>query len=98
MKICGPRLLVRSEWTPDVTPGGIIIPDAMKEKTQAALVLRVGRGHILRDGSSRPCCAAPGDRILYGKRAGTEVELEGEKLTIIEDGDVVAIIKPGGAV
>ena len=95
MRLLGARLLVRPEFTKDVSMGGIIIPDAFKEKTQEAIVVQVGTGYRLKNGSRHPLSAKVGDRLLYGKRAGVEVEVAEEKLLIINDMDVVAIIKGG---
>jgi len=73
-RLLGARLLVRPEFTKDVSEGGIVLPESMKERTQEAVVLATGQGNRLRDGKLNPCCARVGERILYVKMAGVEVE------------------------
>jgi chaperonin GroES len=93
LRLLGARLLIKPENTVDVSEGGIIYPGSMKERTQEALVLAIGPGNRLRDGKLYPCCVKVGERVLYGKMAGVDVEHNEEKLVIIRDEDIVAVIK-----
>ncbi|GAB1366087.1 MAG TPA: co-chaperone GroES [Candidatus Cloacimonas sp.] len=69
------------------TVGGIIIPDTAKEKPQMAEVIAVGTDEDLQK------IVKIGDKVLYGKYAGTEIELEGEKLLILSKSDILAIVE-----
>ena len=87
------RLLVRRLEEDEVMKGGIIIPDTAKEKPQEAEVVADGPGKRDDDGKLVPMEVAVGQRILLGKYAGTEVEVEGEEYLIIKEDDVLGIIE-----
>ncbi len=82
------RVLVRPAAVEEKTIGGIIIPDSAKEKPLQGDIIAVGNGT-----KDEPMLLTAGDRILYGKYAGTEIEHEGEKYLIMRQSDVLAIIK-----
>ena len=86
------RILVKRIEEETTTKGGIIIPDTAKEKPQEGRVVAVGSGKLLEDGNVRPLDVKTGDKVLFGKYAGTEVKLEGEEHIIIREDDVLAII------
>ena len=71
--------------------GGLYIPDTAKEKPQQGTVVAVGPGRLNDDGDRIPMEVKPGDRVLYGKYAGTEVTIEGEQYLIVKEGDVLAV-------
>jgi chaperonin GroES len=75
------------------TKGGLIIPDTAKEKPQEGKVIAVGKGKVNDDGELRPLDVHKGDRILFGKYSGTEIELEGEEHLIIREDDVLAVLE-----
>ena len=75
------------------TKGGIIIPESAKEKPLEGNVLAVGNGRILDDGSVRELAVKKGDKILFGKYAGTEVKIDGEEVVILREDDILAIIE-----
>jgi len=75
------------------TEGGIIIPDTAKEKPIEGRVIAVGKGKVSEDGKVRPLDVKKGDRILFGKYAGTEVKLEGEEHLIMREDDVLGVIE-----
>ncbi len=75
------------------TAGGIIIPDTAKEKPIQGEVLSVGSGRIMEDGSKRPLDVKAGDRVLFGKYAGTEITLEGQEVLIMREDDILAIVE-----
>ena len=74
------------------TSGGIIIPDTAKEKPQEGEVVSVGDGRLLDDGTRQELNVSAGDKVLFGKFAGTEVEYEGEEYLILREDDILAKI------
>jgi chaperonin GroES len=87
------RILVRRIEGEEKTKGGLIIPDTAKEKPQEGKVIAVGKGKVNDDGELRPLDVHKGDRILFGKYSGTEIELEGEEHLIIREDDVLAVLE-----
>lgn len=87
------RVLVKRVDENNKTAGGIIIPDTAKEKPSEGLVEAVGNGKMAPDGKIAPMSVKVGDRVLFGKYAGTEVKLEGETRLIIREEDILAIIE-----
>jgi chaperonin GroES len=86
------RILVRRVSEGDTTRGGIIIPDSAKEKQQEGEVIAVGSGRVNEDGKVFPLDVKPGDRVLFGKYAGTEIKIDGEEFVILkEEQDVLGI-------
>ena len=75
------------------TKGGIIIPDTAKEKPIEGEVIAVGDGKLLDNGKKIPLEVKKGDRVLFGKYAGTEVKIEGEEFLIMREDDVIAIVE-----
>lgn len=99
IKIVGPRLLVMPVQAKEETSkGGVIIPEAAQKTTQRAVVVGVGQGTILTDGTHLPCPAEIGDEIIYARYAGTELELEDVTYLIIQDADVRCIMTYRGKV
>jgi len=74
------------------SPGGIIYPENAKEKPVEGEVLAVGEGKIYEDGNTRPLTVKVGDRVLFGKYAGTEVKLEGIECLILREEDILAVV------
>lgn len=81
------RVLIRPTAAEEVTIGGIIIPDTAKEKPLKGEIIAVGNGT-----NDEEMILKAGDIVLYGKYAGTEIELEGEKFLIMRQSDVLAVI------
>ena len=81
------RVLVRPAEAEQKTASGIIIPDTAKEKPQRGEVLAVGKGT-----KDHEMTVKVGDQVLYGKYSGTEIEIDGEKLMIMKESDIYAII------
>ena len=75
------------------TASGIIIPDTAKEKPQIGEIIAVGEGKLLQNGQQVPPKVKPGDKVVFNKYAGTEVELDGEKFLIMSEDEVLAIIE-----
>jgi chaperonin GroES len=87
------RLIVkRIEETEQRSAGGIIIPDTAKEKAQEGKVIAVGPGRK-EDGKVLPLDVKAGDRILFGKYAGSEIKLDGEEHLILREDDVLGIVE-----
>src|SRR5437588_11833055 len=86
------RILVRRVEEQETTRGGIVIPDTAKDKPQEGEVLSVGKGKINEEGKVLPLDVKAGDRILFGKYAGTDIILEGEEYLIMREDDVCGIL------
>ena len=86
------RVVVKRTKEEEKTKGGIIIPDSAKEKPIEGVVIAVGSGKILNDGKSRPLDVKAGDKILFGKYAGTEVKLDGEEHVLLREDDILAVV------
>lgn len=82
------RVLVKPAEAEEKTVGGIIIPDSAKEKPLKGEVISVGKGT-----KDEEMVVQAGDKVLYGKYAGTEIELDGNKYLIMRQSDILAIIK-----
>ena len=87
------RVVVRRIEESDRSKGGIIIPETAKEKPQQGEVIAVGPGKISDEGKRIAPDVQVGNRVLYGKYSGTEVNVEGEEYLILRESDVLAIIK-----
>ncbi len=85
------RLLIQRIEEEEETKGGIIIPDTAKEKPQEGKVIAVGKGKVAENGEVQPLDVKKGDRILFSKYAGTEINLEGDEHLIIREDDVLGI-------
>ena len=87
------RVIVKRIKEEEKTKGGIIIPDTAKEKPIEAIVVAVGNGKVLEDGTVKKLDVKVGDRVLFGKYAGTEVKLEGEETLIVREEDILAVLE-----
>lgn len=87
------RILVERLEEEQQTAGGIIIPDTAKEKPQEGRVKAVGKGKKTQDGQVIAPDLKEGDKILFGKFAGTEVKLEGEEYLIMREEDVLCVVE-----
>ncbi len=87
------RILVQRVEEDEKSKGGIIIPDTAKEKPQEGKVIAAGKGKVSEDGKLRPLDVKKGDRILFSKYAGTEVNIESEEHLIIREDDVLGVIE-----
>ena len=86
------RILVRRVEEAETTRGGIIIPDSAKDKPQEGEVISAGKGKINEEGKVRPLDVKEGDRILFGKYAGTEIKIDGEEFIIMREEEVLGIL------
>ena len=87
------RILVKRIDEEEKTSGGIIIPDTAKEKPQEGKVVAVGKGKTDDAGKLQPLDVKKGDRVLFSKYAGTEVNIEGEEHLIIREDDVLGVME-----
>ena len=87
------RILVKRVEEEAKTKGGIIIPDTAKEKPVEGKVVAVGKGKVGDDGKRVALEVKAGDRILFGKYAGTDVKIEGDEYLIMREDDVLGIIE-----
>lgn len=86
------RILIRRVDEAETVRGGIIIPDTAKEKPQEGEVIAVGRGKKNEKGEVFPLDVKEGDRILFGKYAGTEIKLDGEEYLILREEEVLGVL------
>jgi chaperonin GroES len=87
------RVLVKRVEEETKTKGGIIIPDSAKEKPIEGKVIAVGTGKVKDDGTRIPMDLKVGDRVLFGKYAGTEVKIDNEEHLIMREDDILGIIE-----
>ncbi len=87
------RIIVKRIGEEETSKGGIIIPDTAKEKPQEGKVVAVGKGKIRDDGVLQKLDIKKGDRVLFGKFAGTEVTLDGTEHVILHEDDVLGIME-----
>jgi chaperonin GroES len=87
------RILVKRVDEEEKTAGGIIIPDTAKEKPQEGRVVAVGAGKVGDDGNVTPLEVKKGDKVLFSKYSGTEVNIEGVEHLIIREDDVLGILE-----
>jgi len=87
------RVIVKRVEEEEKTKGGIIIPDTAKEKPIEGLVIAVGSGKSEEGGKKVPLEVKKGDRVLFSKYAGTEIQIEGEEHLIMKEEDIIAIVK-----
>jgi chaperonin GroES len=93
VKPLGDRIVVRPLDPQEKTKSGLVVPDAAKEKPQEGKVIAVGTGRLLEDGEVKRLEVKTGDRVLYGKYAGSEVSLAGEDYLILREEDILAIVQ-----
>jgi len=86
------RILVQRNEEPTRTRSGLFLPEATKEKPSEGTVLAVGNGRVADDGSVTPLTVKTGDRVIFGKYAGTEIKVNGEDRLILREDDVLGIV------
>lgn len=87
------RVIVRRMEEETTTAGGIVIPDNAAEKPSRGEILAAGEGKVSDAGETRPLSVKVGDKVLFGKFAGTEVKVDGEELLVMREDDIVAVIE-----
>ncbi len=92
LKPLGNRVVIEPNEQEEITAGGIVLPETAKEKPQKGKVLSVGPGDRDEDGKRIPMDVKEGDTVLFAKYAGTEIKVEGKKLLILRESDLLAIV------
>ncbi len=87
------RIIVKRVEEEETTKGGIIIPDTAKEKPQEGKVISVGKGKVNEDGKLQKLDVKKGDKVLFSKYSGTEINIEGEEHLIIREDDVLGVVE-----
>jgi chaperonin GroES len=93
LKPLGDRVVVEPIEQDEITAGGIMLPDTAKEKPQEGKILAVGPGNRNDAGERVELDVAVGDIVLYAKYAGTEIKLDGEKVLVLRESDILAIVE-----
>ncbi|MEA3464460.1 MAG: co-chaperone GroES [Thermodesulfobacteriota bacterium] len=88
------RLIIECVEEETTTAGGIIIPDtASKEKPQEGVVIAVGKGKVTADGNVLGMDVKEGDRVMFGKYAGSEIKVEGKAYMMMREDDILGVIE-----
>ena len=87
------RVVIKRLENEEKTAGGIVLPGMAQEKPQMGEVIAVGTGRVLDNGDSRALLVKKGDTVLFGKHTGTEIKLDGEKLLVMKENDLFAIVE-----
>lgn len=87
------RVIIKAQEAEEVTKGGIILPDTVKEKPMQGDVVAVGSGKITEEGKKIELTVKVGDKVLYGKYSGTEVTIDGTEYLIMRESDIFGIVK-----
>ena len=93
LKPLGGRVIVEPIEQDEITAGGIILPETAKEKPQEGKILAAGPGDRDDDGKRIPMEVKVGDKVLYAKYSGTEVKVDGKKLLILRESDILAVVE-----
>jgi chaperonin GroES len=88
----GDRLVVQREVSEEKTAGGILLPDSAKDKPTRGVIISVGDGRILDDGSRAPLQVKAGDKVLFTSYAGEQIEVDGEEFLLMGESEVLAIL------
>lgn len=91
LKPLGDRIIVKPSSAEEVTSGGIVLPDSAQEKPQEGEVIAIGPGAQLETGERSPMDVKVGEKVIYGKYAGTEIKIGGDDYVIIRQDDVLAV-------
>ncbi len=87
------RVVVQAMDAEETTAGGIVLPDAAREKPQRGTVLAVGPGRLLDSGERCAVSVNVGDEVLFGKYGGTDIEVDGEEVKILRESDILAKVE-----
>ena len=84
------RVIVRPTEAEEVTAGGIVLPDSAREKPQRGIVIAVGIGRLLDNGTRSELSVAVGDEVIYGKFGGADIEVDGQEVKILREVEILA--------
>jgi len=90
LKPLADRVIIKPSEKEEVSPGGIVLPDIAKEKSQEGEVIAVGPGRLSEDGKRIAMEVKVGDRVIYAKYGGTEIKVDDEELMILRESDILA--------
>jgi chaperonin GroES len=93
LKPLGSRVVIEPIEQEEITAGGIVLPETAKEKPQQGTVLSVGAGDRDENGKRIAMDVAVGDKVLFAKYSGTEIKIDGKKLLILRESDLLAIVE-----
>ncbi len=88
----GDKVVIKRLGADERTPGGIVLPDAARDKPQQGRVLSVGDGRMLPNGTRVPHQVCEGDRVVFSRWAGTEVVVDNEEVLIMSEEDILAVL------
>ena len=86
------KVVVKPSEGEEKSSGGIFLPDSAKKKPQEGIVIAVGTGKLLDDGTVKPLTVQVGDTVIYSKYGGTEVTIAGEELVLLDEDQIFAIL------
>lgn len=86
------RVVIERVEAEEKTASGIVLPGSAAEKPDMGIVVAIGAGKVLENGSRAPMCVAVGDKVLFGKYSGQVVKLDGKELTVMREEDILAIV------
>ena len=89
----GEKVLVKRLEAEETTAGGIVLPDAAKEKPKRGTILSVGEGRLLDTGERQPLQVSEGQQVLFTSYAGTEVKVDGQEMIIMDENDILAVLE-----
>ena len=92
LKPLGNRVVVEPLEQEEITAGGIVLPETAKEKPQKGKIIAVGPGDRDDEGKRMPLDVSEGDTVLFAKYSGTEIKMDGKKLLILRESDILAIV------
>jgi chaperonin GroES len=87
------RVIVKRLEEEKTSPGGIVIPDSATEKPVRGEVVAVGAGKVLDNGQIRPLAVKAGEKVLFGKYAGTEIKVDGQEILVMREDDIIAVLE-----
>ena len=93
LKPLGDRVVVKPVEAESVSAGGIFLPDSAKERPQQAMVVAVGPGKTLDNGTTVAVEVKVGDKVVYSKYGGTEVKVDGEDIVILRQDDILGVVE-----
>ena len=87
------RVIVKRLEEEKTSPGGIVIPDSATEKPVRGEVVAVGADKVLDNGQVRPLAVKAGEKVLFGKYAGTEIKVDGQEILVMREDDIIAVLE-----
>lgn len=87
----GDRVVIQREDAESTTAGGIVLPDAARDKPQKGVVISVGDGYVSRDGKRHPLTVKAGDKVIFSSYAGDEIKLDDEDLLLMRESDILVV-------